>query len=64
MFGHSPADPEHERGRKEEKQWVKQYADPLKIFRSLVTDKNWMTVENLDEIDKRVTAEVSYDTCK
>lgn len=30
--GHSPADPEHERGRKEEKKWARAEADPLKIF--------------------------------
>ena len=30
--GHSPADPEHERGRKEEKKWARAEADPIKIF--------------------------------
>ena len=30
--GHSPADPEHERGRKEEKRWARAEADPIKIF--------------------------------
>ena len=30
--GHSPADPEHERGRKAEKVWARAEADPLKIF--------------------------------
>ncbi|KAJ1454840.1 pyruvate dehydrogenase [Pelagophyceae sp. CCMP2097] len=32
LTGHSPADPEHERGRKAEKKWAKDEADPLKIF--------------------------------
>jgi len=30
--GHSPADPEHERGRKQEKAWARAEADPIKIF--------------------------------
>merc|ERR1719326_2841888 len=30
--GHSPADPEHERGRKKEKMWARAEGDPLKIF--------------------------------
>lgn len=30
--GHSPADPEHERGRKKEKVWARAECDPIKIF--------------------------------
>mmetsp|Transcript_19290 Transcript_19290/g.54843 ORF Transcript_19290/g.54843 Transcript_19290/m.54843 type:complete len:795 (+) Transcript_19290:35-2419(+) len=30
--GHSPADPEHERGRKDEKKWARAEADPIKLF--------------------------------
>lgn len=30
--GHSPADPEHERGRKDEKRWARAECDPIKIF--------------------------------
>lgn len=30
--GHSPADPEHERGRKEEKRWARATQDPITIF--------------------------------
>lgn len=30
--GHSPADPEHERGRKQEKMWARAECDPIKIF--------------------------------
>ena len=30
--GHSPADPEHERNRKDEKRWVRAECDPIKIF--------------------------------
>ena len=32
LQGHSPADPEHERGRKAEKKWARAEADPLKLF--------------------------------
>jgi TPP-dependent pyruvate/acetoin dehydrogenase alpha subunit/pyruvate/2-oxoglutarate/acetoin dehydrogenase E1 component len=32
LMGHSPADPEHERGRKDEKKWARSEADPIKIF--------------------------------
>ena len=32
FMGHSPADPEHERGRKDEKRWARNEADPIKIF--------------------------------
>merc|ERR1719149_418323 len=30
--GPSPADPEHERGRKDEKKWARAEADPIKLF--------------------------------
>jgi len=30
--GHSPADPEHERGRKQEKMWARAECDPIKLF--------------------------------
>jgi len=30
--GHSPADPEHERGRKVEKMWARAECDPIKLF--------------------------------
>mmetsp|Transcript_21020 Transcript_21020/g.66030 ORF Transcript_21020/g.66030 Transcript_21020/m.66030 type:complete len:785 (+) Transcript_21020:47-2401(+) len=30
--GHSPADPEHERGRKAEKKWARAECDPISIF--------------------------------
>ena len=32
--GHSPADPEHERNRKDEKRWARKEADPIKIFKA------------------------------
>jgi len=33
--GHSPADPEHERGRKAEKTWARTECDPIKIFETV-----------------------------
>ena len=36
--GHSPADPEHERGRKDEKKWARAEADPIKIFEDSVSN--------------------------
>merc|ERR1719311_1377077 len=35
--GHSPADPEHERGRKAEKMWARAEADPIKLFEASET---------------------------
>jgi len=32
FMGHSPADPEHERGRKVEKRWARAECDPIKLF--------------------------------
>jgi len=32
LNGHSPADPEHERNRKDEKRWARMEADPITIF--------------------------------
>eukprot|EP00804_Cyclotella_cryptica_P008928 CCRYP_012039-RA/>CCRYP_012039-RA protein AED:0.27 eAED:0.27 QI:322/1/1/1/0.85/0.75/8/1267/482 len=32
FMGHSPADPEHERGRKDEKAWAREFCDPIKEF--------------------------------
>ena len=37
--GHSPADPEHERGRKEEKKWARAEADPIVIFEEEVREE-------------------------
>jgi TPP-dependent pyruvate/acetoin dehydrogenase alpha subunit/pyruvate/2-oxoglutarate/acetoin dehydrogenase E1 component len=56
--GHSPADPEHERGRKEEKAWARGSQDPLKAFEDLVTSKGIFTAEELKAAKKEVLAEV------
>ena len=43
--GHSPADPEHERGRKQEKRWARATQDPLAIFESEAMDAGITKVE-------------------
>jgi pyruvate/2-oxoglutarate/acetoin dehydrogenase E1 component/TPP-dependent pyruvate/acetoin dehydrogenase alpha subunit len=56
--GHSPADPEHERGRKEEKAWARQAQDPIKGFEDKYIAKGVFTEEELKEARKEVLAEV------
>ncbi|KAJ8611550.1 hypothetical protein CTAYLR_007714 [Chrysophaeum taylorii] len=50
--GHSPADPEHERGRKEEKRWARAECDPISIFESKYDD------EQLAEIKEKAKSKV------
>jgi TPP-dependent pyruvate/acetoin dehydrogenase alpha subunit/pyruvate/2-oxoglutarate/acetoin dehydrogenase E1 component len=60
--GHSPADPEHERGRKEEKTWARAQQDPIKAFETkylangMFTDDELKTArkEILDDVKKAV----------
>jgi len=57
--GHSPADPEHERGRKDEKAWARQAQDPLKGFETkYVDEKGIFTEDELKEAKKEIMAEV------
>jgi TPP-dependent pyruvate/acetoin dehydrogenase alpha subunit/pyruvate/2-oxoglutarate/acetoin dehydrogenase E1 component len=56
--GHSPADPEHERGRKDEKAWARQEQDPIKNFESIYTSSGMFTEDELKEVRKEVLAEV------
>jgi len=56
--GHSPADPEHERGRKDEKKWARQSQDPIKIFESDVQERGIITEVELAEVKKRVQRQV------
>lgn len=56
--GHSPADPEHERGRKEEKAWARQAQDPIKNFEDKYISRGIFTEEELKEARKEVLAEV------
>lgn len=56
--GHSPADPEHERGRKDEKSWARAEQDPLKAFEDAYTANGIFTVDELQAAKKDVVAEV------
>lgn len=44
--GHSPADPEHERGRKEEKRWARATQDPITIFETEAMEDGTFTKVN------------------
>lgn len=54
--GHSPADPEHERGRKEEKKWARAQADPIKIFEAEAIAAGLFTEELLEASKAKMTA--------
>lgn len=56
--GHSPADPEHERGRKEEKAWARQEQDPIKGFENKWIGAGVFTEEELKEARKAILADV------
>jgi len=56
--GHSPADPEHERGRKEEKAWARQEQDPIKAFEDEYIGKGVFSEDELKAAKKEVLAEV------
>eukprot|EP00904_Undaria_pinnatifida_P006268 jgi/Undpi1/2771/HiC_scaffold_14.g06148.m1 len=56
--GHSPADPEHERGRKEEKRWARATQDPIVIFETESLDAGTFTKEELDGAKKKAAAAV------
>jgi len=58
LNGHSPADPEHERGRKEEKAWARQAQDPIKGFEDKWISSGMFTEEELKEARKEVLADV------
>jgi 2-oxoisovalerate dehydrogenase E1 component len=48
LMGHSPADPEHERGRKDEKKWARSEADPIKIFEETSVNSGLMKDAELE----------------
>merc|ERR1719311_754324 len=52
--GHSPADPEHERGRKEERRCARANADPIKTLEAT----GIFTKEEMDAVNERVKAKV------
>jgi 2-oxoisovalerate dehydrogenase E1 component len=56
--GHSPADPEHERGRKDEKAWARQEQDPIKAFEEKYTANGVFTADELKAARKEVLADV------
>lgn len=56
--GHSPADPEHERGRKDEKKWARDEQDPLKFFEAKYIENGTFSEDELKAARKEVLAEV------
>ncbi|GMI30055.1 hypothetical protein TeGR_g11168 [Tetraparma gracilis] len=56
--GHSPADPEHERGRKDEKKWARNAQDPIKIFEDMVLEKGLLTADELAAAKKKIQGQV------
>ena len=56
--GHSPADPEHERGRKEEKAWARENQDPIKEFEAKYTANGIFTEDELKAFRKEILAQV------
>mmetsp|Transcript_11824 Transcript_11824/g.10054 ORF Transcript_11824/g.10054 Transcript_11824/m.10054 type:complete len:812 (+) Transcript_11824:36-2471(+) len=55
--GHSPADPEHERGRKQEKKWAREAADPIAIYEAELLERGTVTQAELDEVKARANKE-------
>eukprot|EP00747_Dinoflagellata_sp_TGD_P159796 gnl/TRDRNA2_/TRDRNA2_177923_c0_seq2.p1 gnl/TRDRNA2_/TRDRNA2_177923_c0~~gnl/TRDRNA2_/TRDRNA2_177923_c0_seq2.p1 ORF type:complete len:884 (-),score=218.66 gnl/TRDRNA2_/TRDRNA2_177923_c0_seq2:96-2747(-) len=58
FMGHSPADPEHERGRKDERRWAREEQDPLKMFEAKYTANGMFTEEELKAAKKEVSAQI------
>lgn len=56
--GHSPADPEHERGRKEEKAWARVNQDPIKEFEAKYVANGMFTEDELKATRKEILADV------
>mmetsp|Transcript_4123 Transcript_4123/g.9363 ORF Transcript_4123/g.9363 Transcript_4123/m.9363 type:complete len:811 (-) Transcript_4123:149-2581(-) len=56
--GHSPADPEHERGRKDEKAWARLDQDPIKKFEDKYTANGVFTEDELKAAKKEILADV------
>ncbi|KAG5175793.1 pyruvate dehydrogenase [Tribonema minus] len=56
--GHSPADPEHERGRKDEKRWARAEMDPIALFEKRCATEGIATAEELKAVSDRAKAEV------
>jgi len=58
FMGHSPADPEHERGRKDEKKWARDTQDPIKQFEAKYVTDGTFQQEELDAVRKEALATV------
>jgi 2-oxoisovalerate dehydrogenase E1 component len=58
--GHSPANPEHERGRKDEKAWARITQDPIKAFTEKYVDNGTFTAEELKEVMTNVKESVVF----
>jgi TPP-dependent pyruvate/acetoin dehydrogenase alpha subunit/pyruvate/2-oxoglutarate/acetoin dehydrogenase E1 component len=56
--GHSPADPEHERGRKDEKSWARAEQDPIKAFEDKYINAGVFSEDELKDARKSVLADV------
>mmetsp|Transcript_29867 Transcript_29867/g.34400 ORF Transcript_29867/g.34400 Transcript_29867/m.34400 type:complete len:816 (-) Transcript_29867:71-2518(-) len=56
--GHSPADPEHERGRKDEKAWARENQDPIKEFEAKYTASGVFTEDELKAARKEILADI------
>eukprot|EP00563_Minutocellus_polymorphus_P002794 CAMPEP_0181031630 /NCGR_PEP_ID=MMETSP1070-20121207/6331_1 /TAXON_ID=265543 /ORGANISM="Minutocellus polymorphus, Strain NH13" /LENGTH=812 /DNA_ID=CAMNT_0023109013 /DNA_START=57 /DNA_END=2495 /DNA_ORIENTATION=- len=56
--GHSPADPEHERGRKEEKAWARASQDPIKAFEDKYIGNGVFSEDELKDARKQILAKV------
>ena len=68
LFRHSPADPEHERGRSEEKLWAREHYDPIKAFEGKYVRSGALTQGDLQTAKEEVKAiiddAITYaDTC-
>ena len=58
FMGHSPADPEHERGRKDEKAWARQEQDCIKSFEDKYIGLGVFTEQELAAVRKEALADV------
>eukprot|EP00978_Attheya_sp_CCMP212_P048565 scaffold542951_cov67-Attheya_sp.AAC.1 len=56
--GHSPADPEHERGRKDEKAWARISQDPIKQFEDKYIGSGVFNEDELKAARKEILADV------
>eukprot|EP00550_Attheya_septentrionalis_P002704 CAMPEP_0198291538 /NCGR_PEP_ID=MMETSP1449-20131203/9035_1 /TAXON_ID=420275 /ORGANISM="Attheya septentrionalis, Strain CCMP2084" /LENGTH=816 /DNA_ID=CAMNT_0043990191 /DNA_START=18 /DNA_END=2468 /DNA_ORIENTATION=- len=56
--GHSPADPEHERGRKDEKAWARISQDPIKQFEDKYMGSGVFSEDELKAARKEILADV------